>query len=349
MNVLREDPAHLRGFPHVLQSQQFSTQGLGYLFRLVESLTKGPRIHQGLLDGRKVVIIFPEPSVRTCLSFQFALEQLGVTNPLVIEEMRRASSMRHGDSLPDLVDMFLDQGFNCFVIRTDVEGMVARLAASIGPQAWVINAGDGPGQHPTQALIDLYAIWREFGDLSELLTDQGPDDHWPVRGRPLTVGLIGDLADSRATHSVVYLLAKFPDVEFRFISPVGTPMQRGITDHLDENDRRWQEVTGLRDGDLEQHVSDLDVLYVVGPRDPRPGLQATDAHSALREHQPYVISPAVAEAMPGHSIILHPLPRDFELPETVDDNPRARWQQQTADGPLVRAALFLWLARLQGR
>lgn len=309
-----------KDFPHVLESQQFEPEHLTSLFEVAEAIRSAPHRFQGVLVGRKVALLFSQPSSRTRGSFQLAAELLGASVH-VQEHMAAYSSVVKGESLEDTIRTFMQYGMQYFIVRWDTEGSVAKAAEVAGLDHPVINAGDGPGQHPTQALLDVYTVWKEFKSLD----------------RPLVVGIIGDLENSRTVHSLVYLLSKFEGVGYFFISPPETRMKPGIIDHLKEHNRHFVEVTTPRLLDI---ADAFDVLYVTRPQ---KEYQANDPQAQqcfLEQFKQYIVDAEIAEAMKETAIIMHPFPRNFELAEDVDQNPRARYFQQIQNGLWLRAALL---------
>lgn len=311
--------------PHVVRSQQFNPGDLDHLFRLVEEIRKRPDFFSSVLADIEVAILFWEQSSRTRTSFQKACQMLGA-NPLVVEDMTKFSSAAKGESLADSVRQYLAQGYRYLIIRHKDEGSVEQAAGVAGPGNPVINAGDGKGQHPTQTLLDLYTIWKEFGTLE----------------RPLIVGVLGDLLRGRTVHSLVYLLGKFRRVQFVFISPPDSRMKPDLLEHLDRHYVPYVEHTA---GDLRKVVRDLDVLYVTRPQTER-AKDDDEKATLIAQYQSFIVTDEVANAMPKHGIIFHPLPRTFEIPTEVDKNPRARYFQQMENGRFVRAGLLTWIKYL---
>ena len=177
----------------------------------------------------------------------------------------------------------------------------------------MINAGDGEGgQHPTQALLDLYTIYRER----------------TLNG--LSVALIGELDKGRTAHSLAYLLAKFERVRMVFVSPPETQMKPDILAYLDEHGVQYEQVS-----DLNRVVGDVDVIYQTRIRPER-----------LRDRESlgqYAIDSSVLRRMKPDALILHPLPRTVELDRSVDDDPRALYFRQAKNGLYVRMALLTML------
>ncbi len=335
------DKTCFEGFPHVLRSQQFSPSHLEQLFLLAEQIRTGPEAFQDRLTGAHVLILFSQPSSRTRTSFELSARKLGASEVFVESNAAEFSSAAKGETIEDTILMYLEYGFDWFIIRHQEEGSVGRAAAAAGPDIPVINAGDGTGQHPTQALLDTYTIWREHGgDLN----------------KPLTVGLHGDLRHGRTINSLVYLLSRYPKIKFVFISPEGNTAKRGLIEHLQHLGREFEEHPGVPVGDLAE---DLDVLYVTRPQLEYndQGLNRAEAmQKALVDFQGFIVNRQVVGRMKPGAIIMHPLPRNFELPLEVDTDPRVRYirglaepfgaNRQMGNGRWVRMALMVWIQEL---
>lgn len=324
------EPRPFAGFPHVLKSQQFEPQDLALLFERADTIRRHPTMHHGTMTGVRAAVLFAEPSSRTFTSFVEAAERLGAT-VRANQHMALFSSEAKGEVVEDTIRMFKSYGYDYFMLRRSKEGEVDSAALAAGDRHPVINCGDGSGQHPTQALLDLYTIWRHFRDLD----------------RPLTVMLLGDLKNGRTVHSLVYLLAKYPNVRFVFVGPERCTMKADLLEHLTEHGRQFHVVpeTHILERPLFAWVSDVDVLYVTRPQLERE--TETDRTGLVQAYQEFVVTSRVAEAMPSDSIIMHPLPRTFELPETVDTNRRAKYFEQMENGLWIRMALLHWIHDLR--
>lgn len=175
----------------------------------------------------------------------------------------------------------------------------------------VINAGDGSGgQHPTQALLDLYTIFRERRTLDGL-----------------TIAMVGELDRGRTVRSLAYLLSKFERVKMYFVSPPEVRMKRDILEHLAEHN-----IWYAQESELDRVIGAVDVIYVTQIR---PGRMPDQQH--LKK---YFMDTSVLQKMKRNAMILHPLPRTLELDKTVDDDPRAFYFQQATNGLYVRMALL---------
>src|SRR5271166_685532 len=295
---------------HVVESQQFTVPLLMELFdrsRLMERIVA----RGGTLDyqNRILASLFYQPSTRTRFSFEAAMHRLG-GRVLSTEHARAFSSEIEAEQVEDSIRII---GSYCdvIVIRHNETGGAER-AAKVSPVP-VINAGDGDGgQHPTQALLDLYTIYRER----------------PLDG--LRVAFIGELDRGRTVRSLAYLLAKFDRVKVFFVSPPELQRRPDILEYLDRHGVRYE-----LESDIDRVVGEVDVVYqtrIWPERMPRlPG--------SLR----YAINSSVLQRIRPDAMILHPLPRTVELDKTVDDDPRAFYFRQAANGLYVRMALLTML------
>src|SRR5271165_3849259 len=295
---------------HVVESQQFTVPLLMELFdrsRLMERIVA----RGGTLDYQNCILasLFYQPSTRTRFSFEAAMHRLG-GRVLSTEHARAFSSEIEAEQVEDSIRII---GSYCdvIVIRHHETGGAAR-AARVSPVP-IINAGDGDGgQHPTQALLDLYTIHRER----------------PLDG--LSVAFIGELDRGRTVRSLAYLLAKFERIKVFFVSPRELQMKPDILQYLDRHGVRYE-----LESDIDRVVGEVDVVYQTRIRPERmPRVPGT-----LR----YAINSSVLQRMRPDAMILHPLPRTVELDKTGDDDPRALYFRQAANGLYVRMALLTML------
>ncbi len=295
---------------HVVESQQFTVPLLMELFdrsRLMERIVA----RGGTLDyqNRILASLFYEPSTRTRFSFEAAMHRLG-GRVLSTEHARAFSSEIEAEQVEDSIHII---GSYCDVIvirHHEIGG--AERAAKVSPVP-IINAGDGDGgQHPTQALLDLYTIYRER----------------PLDG--LSVAFIGELDRGRTVRSLVYLLAKFERIKVFFVSPPELQMKPDILRYLDRHGIRYE-----LEPDIDRVVGEVDVVYQTRIRPER----LPRVSGSLR----YAINSSVLQRMRSDAMILHPLPRTVELDKTVDDDPRALYFRQAANGLYVRMALLTML------
>lgn len=305
-------PTCLRGsrLQHVVESQQFTVPLLMELFERTRGMERIVA-RGGSLDyqNRILATLFYAPSTRTRFCFEASMHRLG-GRVLSTEHAHVFSSEMEGEQVEDSIRI-LGSYCDVIVIRHHQEGG-AKRAALVSPVP-VINAGDGDGgQHPTQALLDLYTIYRER----------------TLNG--LSVALIGELDKGRTARSLAYLLAKFERVRMVFVSPPETQMKPDILAYLDEHGVQYEQVS-----DLNRVVGEVDVIYQTRIRPER----LRDRES-LRQ---YAIDSSVLRRMKPDALILHPLPRTVELDRSVDDDPRALYFRQAKNGLYVRMALLTML------
>jgi len=294
---------------HVVESQQFTVPLLMELFDRTRQMERIV-LRGGTLDyqSRILATLFYEPSTRTRFSFEAAMYRLG-GKVLSTEHARAFSSEIEGEQVEDSIRIIGGYA-DVIVIRHNEEGG-AKRAAQVSPVP-VINAGDGNGgQHPTQALLDLYTIYRER----------------PLNG--LSVAFIGELDRGRTARSLAYLLAKFERVKIFFVAPPELQIGPDILEYLDRHNVRYE-----LESDMTRVVGAVDVLYQTRIR--------PDRMSSLLRYK-YAIDSSVLQQMRPDALILHPLPRTVELDKTVDDDPRALYFRQAKNGLYVRMALLTLL------
>ncbi|MBI2409501.1 aspartate carbamoyltransferase [Candidatus Kaiserbacteria bacterium] len=304
---------------HVTESQQFTRQLLQRLFqdadRMHEALgsSSGRRELTKLHENEVLFTIFYEPSTRTRLSFETAGSRLGM-KIVSTESAAQFSSAIKGETLEDTFRVLCALGPDVIALRHKETGAAARaISVSSVP---VINAGDGTGQHPTQALLDLYTIQREKGKVDGL-----------------TIAIGGDLAHGRTARSLAYLLGKFTGVSVVFISPSVCRIGDDIKAYLDRHGVRFSETE-----DLFPAASECDVLYWTRVQKER---MSAELYEAIADR--YVINADTAGKMRDDMIIMHPLPRVHEISVEVDTDPRAAYFRQVANGLVIRMALLHWI------
>ncbi len=308
----------MTGFPldHIIESQQFDRELLEVVFNTADRMKAdlyGERELAKSLEGRIMASLFYEPSTRTRFSFESAMLRLGGA-VITTENAREFSSAAKGESLADSTRIM--NGYaDVIVMRHNEAGSAARAAEiSCVP---VINAGDGAGQHPTQALLDMYTIVDAFSGIDSL-----------------KIAMVGDLRYGRTVRSLSYLLTKYENVEIIFVSPPVCKMEGDIKAYLDRNNLPWREET-----DLATVAPEVDCIYMTR-------IQKERFHSA-EDYQAaagkYILTPERVQTMKPGAIIMHPLPRVDEIPKAVDDDPRARYFQQAQNGLYIRMALLYLL------
>ncbi|HID96031.1 MAG TPA: aspartate carbamoyltransferase [Candidatus Latescibacteria bacterium] len=297
---------------HVIKAQQFTRDLLDQIFSVAEEMEK-VTLSGGsdILKGKVMATIFYEPSTRTRLSFESAMRKLG-GEVITTESAREFSSAAKGETLEDTIRVV--EGYADVIVLRHFESGAAERAANVS-QIPIINAGDGPGQHPTQALLDIYTIDKEIGHLDGI-----------------SIAMVGDLANGRTVRSLSYLLSKYDDVKVYFVAPEVVKMKDDIKDHLREHKVFFAE----RD-DLAEVASQVDVIYQTRIQKERFGDRVQDYEKARGK---YIIDKSLLKVMKQNAIIMHPLPRVDEIKPEVDSDPRAAYFRQARNGLYIRMALL---------
>ena len=294
----------------ILSVKQFSRDDLTYIFEVAHEMrTMVERVGAfDLLKGKILANLFYEPSTRTASSFTAAMERLG-GSVIPINEVKY-SSVAKGESLPDTV-----RSLECYsdvVVLRHPEVGASALAAEYARKP-IINAGDGIGEHPTQALLDLFTIIEERGN---------PDG--------LTVTMLGDLKYGRTVHSLSRLLSLYR-IKLNFVAPEILAIPPEILEELQQSGIPFQAYTSL-----DEPLPETDVLYVTRVQKER----FDDPEEYEEAKGTYIITPETLEDAKDEMIIMHPLPRVGEISMTLDDDPRAAYFRQMEYGMYVRMALL---------
>ncbi|KAI6690583.1 hypothetical protein NL676_027411 [Syzygium grande] len=297
----------------VIEAQQFDRDTLSAIFEVAREMEKVKQNSPGsqILKGYLMATLFYEPSTRTRLSFESAMKRLG-GEVLTTENAREFSSAAKGETLEDTIRTV--EGYSDIIVMRHFESGAARRAAATAGIP-VINAGDGPGQHPTQALLDVYTVEREVGKLDGI-----------------KVALVGDLANGRTVRSLAYLLAKYQGVKIYLVSPDVVKVKDDIKEYL--TSKGWN---GKRAPDLMEVASKCDVVYQTRIQRERFG-ERIDLYDEARGK--YIVNKDVMNAMQKHAVVMHPLPRLDEITVDVDDDPRAAYFRQAKNGLYIRMALL---------
>jgi aspartate carbamoyltransferase catalytic subunit len=300
----------------ILSVKQFDRENLETIFSVAHEM-QGMVQRVGtfdLLKGKVLTNLFYEPSTRTSSSFVAAIERLG--GSVIQINNVTFSSVSKGETLGDTVKT-LECYSDAIVLRHPEKGSAAEAAAAADKP--IINAGDGPGEHPTQALLDAYTIVEEMGTLDGL-----------------TVTMVGDLKYGRTVHSLARLLTMY-GVTINYVSPEILRMPSEIVDEIGAGGTEQTETT-----DLESVLGETDVLYVTRIQKER----FEDPTDYDRVKDSYVITPEIMQGAKEDMIVMHPLPRVGEIAPEFDIDPRAAYFRQMEYGMYVRMAL---LALVLGR
>jgi len=294
----------------ILSVKQFDRDDIEYVFGVAHEM-EGMVRRVGtfdLLKGKILASLFYEPSTRTSSSFTSAMERLG-GSVIPINEVRY-SSVSKGESLPDTIRT-LECYADVIVLRHPEVGSAA-LAAQYARKP-IINAGDGVGEHPTQALLDIVTIHEELGNLEGL-----------------NVTMVGDLKYGRTVHSLARLLTLF-GAKLNYVSPEILRMPAEIMDEIREKGIEQKEYDNL-----EEVIGSSDVLYVTRVQKER--FEDPAVYESVRNA--FIIDPAMMSKAKDEMIVMHPLPRVGEITMEVDSDPRAAYFRQMEYGLYTRMALL---------
>jgi len=299
---------------HLLESQQFTKKNLRELFDLtshMESILA--RGGEECLKGKILASLYFTPSLRTRFSFEAAMLRLG--GSILSTEAADIFSSELRGRFEDTIRVVSEMS-DVIVLRHYESGFAKRAAAvSYVP---IINAGDGPAQHPTQALVDLYTIDRHVGGVDGC-----------------SIAMVGDLS-GRTVRSLCYFLAKFHGVTISFISPDLTEVKDDIKEYLQRHKVRFTEIANPKGG-LEALVKEVDVVHITQLSKE----YFTGGHKDYKKTiSNYALSAKALSAMKKSAVIMHPLPRAEELPDESDSDPRAIYFRQNHYGLCLRMAIL---------
>ncbi|MDQ0190994.1 aspartate carbamoyltransferase [Alicyclobacillus cycloheptanicus] len=297
---------------HVVTTRDFTRADLERLIAHAEWIRTAPRaVLRDRLAGVVVATLFYEPSTRTRLSFEAAAARLGAA-VISAENAKENSSAKKGESLPDVFRVVGSYADAIVIRHHEATEIAAAVPFSPVP---IVSAGAGAGEHPTQALLDVYTLWREFGRVDEL-----------------RVCVLGDLKYGRTVHSLLRLLTQFTDVEATLVHQPGLPLPDALKDELQAAGMKLRETT-----DFAEALRTSDAVYQTRIQRERfdQGLDDTSLESAL-----YGIGPQHLEMMKQTARILHPLPRVGEIDPAVDTDERAAYFRQAENGLYMRMALL---------
>ena len=292
---------------HLVSINQLSSEEILHLLDRAALFEQNP--NRKLLEGRVIATLFFEPSTRTRLSFETAVNRLG--GRVIGFSDASTSSSSKGESLKDTISMVGNYA-DAIVMRHYLEG--AALYASELDRAPIINAGDGANQHPSQTLLDLYAIRKTQGSLYDK-----------------TIALVGDLKYGRTVHSLIVGMAPFRP-RFIFVSPPELSMPEECKDFCREAGIPFTETTDF----TPEVIRSVDILYMTRVQRER----FVDLEEYERVKNVYVLTASMLEGCRENLRILHPLPRVNEIARDVDDTPQAYYVEQAQGGLYVRQSIL---------
>ena len=292
----------------IISIKDYSKEQLEKIFTFTDKIMQlDPIQRREICKGKTLGYLFYEPSTRTRLSFDSAMASIG-GNSLGISNIS-SSSTQKGESLADTVKIMSIYS-DILVLRHTLDGS-SRFASEISEKP-VINAGSGTEEHPTQAIQDLFTIKKEKKKIDGL-----------------KIGIVGDLKYGRTVYSLLYGLGNY-DVDVRLISPESLRIRSDSTYEIKKN------LDFTESTQLEDHIDDLDVLYVTRIQKER----FPDEEEYLKVKGSYIVGLDIVNQMKDDSIILHPLPRIDEISTEVDKTKNAKYFQQAEYGKHTRAALL---------
>jgi aspartate carbamoyltransferase len=274
---------------------------------------------------KTLITMFFEPSTRTSASFQAAAYRLGCK---VITLSDQFSSTQKGESLEDTIKTISYYG-DAVALRHPQKG-AAQLASTVS-KIPVINAGDGTGEHPTQALLDIFTIYSELKKRNiDLLAEVRP---------AITITFVGDLKHSRTIHSLVHILAMFPNIRFIYIAPPTLEMPTEIVDAL--YGLNISQTTNIT---LYEAMPQTDVFYITRIQKERfPTMRDYYGITLSHAYKNYCINHEIIKYAPPSAIIMHPLPRTTEITPEIDNDPRAVYFTQVENGVYMRMAILEYI------
>jgi len=298
----------------LISINDYSKEELLKILKIAEEFEANPR--QKILSNHVIASLFFEPSTRTRLSFESAINQLG--GRVIGFTDASSSSVKKGESLRDTIQT-VSLYSDLIVMRHPLEGS-ARFASEINNTP-IINAGDGANQHPTQCLLDMYSIKKTQGTLDNL-----------------DIAFVGDLKYGRTVHSLVIAMSMFKNTRFHLVSPFELKLPRSIKEFIINAGLTYKQYT-----DISEIVDDVDILYMTRIQRER----FADPMEYERVKNAYILENSMLDNSKDNLRILHPLPRVNEINEDVDDNNKAYYFPQAQNGVFVRQALLATILGLR--
>lgn len=292
---------------NLIRIEQLDKEEIIEILELAKEIETNPNPFLKKLEGKSLATLFFQPSTRTRISSSLAMQKLG-GKVVDLYETKHESEMGEAESFEDTIRVIGDY-VDLICLRHSSED--APYIAEQRTKARIINCGNGKDQHPTQALLDLYTIWKEFKRLDNL-----------------NIAIVGGLLNSRSAHSLLIALSFFENNRIKLISPKSLKMP---DKYIQQNK------TNLKIVEIDNlSIKGEDVIYMAG-------LTAKDAEDSVRKK--YELNLENAKSIKKESIILSPLPRIDEISKEVDNLPNARYFQQSKNGLFVRMAIFLQLLK----
>jgi aspartate carbamoyltransferase catalytic subunit len=328
---------------HVVLAQQFDPELIGELCRLAEMIRRvaearpGAQFLNTLLGHKRAMLYFIQPSTRTFLSFAAACQVLGmpyneVRNPSTSSEVK-------GETEDDTVRV-LSQYFDLIIMRHPEEGFAERMAHMLNGMRRtipVMNGGSGKDQHPTQALLDIYTLYRCLGRPGSETSRPDFRDN-PFDGK--TIAFVGDLQRGRTVRSLAYLLARYPGVRMLFCSAPELQIGEDIIEYIERRNVGYE-----KHDDVRSIISRCDAVYMTRLQDEWD--QAGESKAI--DFDRYSLTEEMAPDFKPNLVIMHPLPRRNEIDKRLDNDPRAKYWDQVRNGMWMRTALIARIFNVDAR
>lgn len=292
---------------HVLSADQYTKEELNEIFELASKIKKNPKKYENKLKGKIVAVMFYEPSTRTRLSFETAILKLGA-QVISTENASSNSSSKKGETIEDTIKIL--QGYADAVVMRHGDVDSATRAASVA-KVPILNAGAGKGEHPTQALLDMYTIKEKRSSLNGV-----------------KVAILGDLVYGRTIHSLLKLVSLYENVEVYGLSKEAFALPEEYIKMLKDKGIEYKICKSF-----DEIPKDVDVLY-------HTRIQSERFEGDFGKEE-FIINKEVLNKFSNNTIVLHPLPRNEEISEEIDDDPRAMYFEQAHNGLYIRMALLL--------
>lgn len=311
---------------HILSAAQFDRPTLDYIMHLTDTIRRFDKSKEGLmylqslLAHKRVMLYFTQPSTRTFLSFQSASQILGMKSSEIRDTA--TSSERKGETIEDSLRTFSSY-VDMIIMRSPLRGLCDRIAAILDETdrpVPIINAGSGPDEHPTQALLDIYTLGRNFKDAGG------------IEGK--TVCMVGDLKRGRTVRSLSRLLSLYPGTKILFTSPEAFRVEDDVKDVLKKNGTEFLETDKFQDA-----ISEADAIYMTRIQDEYD----TTGESKKVDYSQFCLKATHLPKLKKTCVIMHPLPRRDELDKEIDKDPRAKYWRQERNGMWTRVALMTML------
>lgn len=311
---------------HILSASQFDRPMLDYLVHLTNTIRRFDKSKEGLLylqsllAHKRVMLYFTQPSTRTFLSFQSASQILGMKSSEIRDTA--TSSERKGETIEDSLRTFSSY-VDMIVMRSPVRGLCDLIATKLDATERpvpIINAGSGPDEHPTQALLDIYTLERSFKELGG------------IEGK--TICMVGDLKRGRTVRSLSRLLTHYPKTKLIFASPEAFRIEDDLRKMLKNEGTEFLETDKFKDA-----ITSSDAVYMTRIQDEYD----TSGESKGIDYSQFCLKASHLPILKPHCVIMHPLPRRDELDAAIDHDPRAKYWRQERNGMWTRVALMTML------